>query len=272
VSTQVAGLVYGVLLPAVVAGVVLLAGRRAWAAALGLGAGYVAGHAVLFGWPALPPPDSSNWPLWFAIGAAALAVVETSWEPRAAIRWLVRALAATGALVIVKPPAESIVWSLEHAAGLLVLWVLLDVLARKLGSASFALVALVLAAGAAAVVGLTGSAKLGQMGGCLAAGLGACWVLAAVGVAREISGGVVSVVAVVLGSIVACGTGYSETPPWMAAAVAATPLAALAIEATPLRRATPWKAATARAILVALPLAGCVVWAYRDSIAKGGFY
>lgn len=271
-STALQAILFGVLLPATIAGVFLLVGRRAWAAALGIGVGYAAGHAALEGeWPSLPPHDVTNWPIYFAIGAAILAVVETAWEYRAAVRWLVRVAVACGILWLLKPHDEDWRWLGAFFVAMMSFWILLALLARRLGDATLLLVLIVTVSGASVLFAVTGSVSLAQMGGCLAAGLGASWLLSAIGVGRAIVGGVVPVVAIVFSSIAACSVArwsYSSTPWWMAAVVAASPSAAWLVDWTPLRSATPWKSAVARATVVAIVVAVPVGLALKDFLAS----
>ena len=270
-STPLQILIYGVLLPAVVAGIVLLLGRRSWAAALGIGAGYAAGHALQFDWPSLPPAEATNWPVYFAIGAAILAIVETTWEPRALLRWLARAVIGGVAFWLLRPPDQGVTWIGVALGAMLAFWALLSLLSRRLGDASLSLVLVVTLAGASALFGLTNSVSLARMGGCLTSAVGACWVLSAIGVGREIARGVVPVVSIVFASIAACSIdkwSYSGTPLWMAAVVAASPAAAWLVELTPIKSAASWKAAVARAIVVGIVVAVPVGLASKEFLAS----
>ena len=101
---------WGVLLPAVVAGVVLLflGGRiPAAAAALAVGAGYAAGCFALWGMPPFPPIDSGDWIFWLAIAAAGVAPLPL--PPRA--RRLAGAAIACGLSLLVLLPVVRRNWS-----------------------------------------------------------------------------------------------------------------------------------------------------------------
>ncbi|MBI1923763.1 hypothetical protein HYR99_05885 [Candidatus Poribacteria bacterium] len=64
----------------------------AWAGGLALGAGYIVGHAGVIGWPPFPPVEATQWLVYLAIAASAVGLLEARWGRSTWVRWGVRLL------------------------------------------------------------------------------------------------------------------------------------------------------------------------------------
>lgn len=278
-------LVFGVLVPAVIAGLVLLAswgarssapgsapsparGRTSGALALGLAT--LAGYAYLFGPPVAPEEGrvlaARDWIPWVvALGVAlyALALV-----PRAG-----------GAIALAAPPALLLLlaWlslrsqlgrtlsAVELAAvvaGLTLAWASIEALARRVRGASVPAVLWVVVSAASLAALQQHLASLAQLAGALAGGLGAAVVLAWWNPRLSLAGGGVAVALVVLAALLVNAVHYATLPP-------------LAAELVLLALLTPWLAhlpwfdalgpkakVLARAGLAALPAGAAVAVAF----------
>ncbi len=245
---DLAALLYGILLPAVVAGVAILAARPwrrpegaagllgasagGFGPALGVGLGFAAGHAGLNGVPALVPSDTTHWLPHFALAAAALGALEVLVKPPLAVRIPVRLAAAAGALYLLLKPTIQYTWTdtgtiVGWLAGLsiltVVLWTAVEVAAIGLPGRAFAAAALGIASAVAVGLAATGSLKLGQAGGALASTFGAALVLSFFRPAIDLRGAAAPL-AIVLAGLIASGHFFSETPSWLALGLAALPI------------------------------------------------
>jgi hypothetical protein len=177
----------GLVLPAALAAAVPVAawriarGRasardsRSWGAPAAVAAAFVAGYWALLGRPELPPLDALDWLFYLA---PALAVVGT------ADAWLRLRFPARAVLIAASVAATFVLvaWPLlggEASARILVAGALatasivaLDALAVRISAARSGAILLAAAAPAAVVVMLSGSQRLGQIGGLLAATAG----------------------------------------------------------------------------------------------------
>ena len=68
-----------------------LRSTQSWACAAALALAYVGGHAMTIArWPALPPVDSIDWLLYFALGTLIFPILEVLRAPSSGwLRWLV---------------------------------------------------------------------------------------------------------------------------------------------------------------------------------------
>jgi hypothetical protein len=266
VSVVWAQLLWGALLPAVAAGALLafagFAGGRAaaggWGGALAVGGAYVAGHVGLFGWPSFPPAEATKWFPYLAIAASLVGAVESTPRCRPAVRWLVRLVIGAVALW----EMFSVVGAGAFAASLVAVLVFLGsigVLERRLGRASFLLVLAVTGTAASVAIVLSGSALVAQLGGVLAAALGALFPFALAGWPSGSWGrGVVFPAALVLASLVLVAHFYAELSVAGAVLLGVAPSASWVGEAGPVRRLHPWQAALVRGAAVAV-VAGAAV-------------
>ncbi len=178
----------GILVPGAVTAVVLMAAwrwsrhrrsareSRSWAGTAALAAGFAAGYLALLGWPGFPPLDAVDWLLFLAGPLAALGLVEAYWRMDLAGRTLVMALAVPAALLLVARPlllasgANDVGPLLLGATAVSVAAMLAaEVLAERTSAARLSAILLAVAAPAALVLLLSGSARLGMIGGALAA-------------------------------------------------------------------------------------------------------
>jgi len=234
-------LAFGIALPAVLAGLLLLGLRRvlpgAVAGAIAVGVAYLAGHIGLRGWRGWVPRESTDW-----VGAVALLglfVGATGLTRRGptGLRSLTRLLLAAFAawLVVGK------VLGREHAgaglvrellvlgAGIAVAWSALESLAQPAVRGGPFAVLLVTSLGCALVLGISGSIVLAQLAGVMTATLGAVLVLCARQRSAEVLLGVAGPAALVLGVLLLAGLHLADVPAPSALLLAAAPLCALLV-------------------------------------------
>lgn len=230
---SVADALAGIVLPAVVAGVLLLLGRMlrgaggsaggSWASALALGVGYLAGHIGVRGWRGGMPKESTD---WIAVAAAtgllagvagvtrrgpsALRVL-LRWGLAFAAAWFVagRSLARRGDLATVLGEMALV------ATGAALAWWLLESRRDDDGERPTVLAPLLLltAVGCAALaLGLSGSVLFARLGGALAATLGAALCLTSLRLAPALLPGGAAVIALLLLSLLLAATVHARLP------------------------------------------------------------
>lgn len=247
-------LLYGVLVPVVVSGVVLAVGlrpRRAgatdggrWIGALAHGGGYAAGYALLFDWPALPPCEDWQWLAHVALIAVAAGLVDAQPGAPAAVRWGVRLLVSglTAWLLVPIWVEARVFWMLGLGAAVITLWAVLRRLAAHASAVCVSLALLAALVGAGGVLVLTGNARFGQLAGALAATFGARLVVGFFNrpVCEDV--GSLAVVAVLLPGLMFNGhfNNYGDVPAAIFVLVALAPVAAWVAGIGPLRRLTGW--------------------------------
>jgi hypothetical protein len=283
---------YGVLLPALAAGLVLAAGWRLWrrgapdgaptnggplearpadgrwSGGLALAAALWAAQLGLSGPPVAPggdlTPTGLDWLAWVTLAAAFLLPA----EPQLGRRWAL----LRGALAIVTVElvlrnrfasrwtegAEAAGWAVGLAALILVEWAALGRLLRAPGARG-PLVVWLLAGHLAGIAALTGSVTIGQLAGALAAGAGAALVAAWWRPRVTLAGAGAGLATLALAGLTLNAHFFSYTPGTDALLVAAAPLVGLLGELPPLRRERPWARTLTTAILVSLPLAVALV-------------
>lgn len=237
-------LVFGLLVPALLAAAIVAAGRGAavdrlgWIAGAALVLGYVCGHAGFLGWPGLPPRVAEGW-IPYA-GLVALAVSAFGHWPARTPRWpgwLMRSVVFVVALVVWLKPTitfewtrvASLVWILGLSALAFGVCLALEGVLPALDprAAWSAIVGALACAGVA--LALSGSLALGELAGSAAASAGGA--LAASLLPRRHAVGRTSIlplVTLLLGFLV-CGTFYSELPRTSALLLLGSPLAAGAV-------------------------------------------
>jgi hypothetical protein len=228
----------GVLLPAALApGLLLAAWRiarrrmsardsRSWGGPLAVAGGFIAGYWALLGRPELPPLDALDWLFYLA---PPLAVAGTA-DARLGLRFgaravLIAASVATTFLLVGWPLLGG-----EASARILVAGALatasivaLDALAVRSSAARLSAILLAAAAPAAVVVLLSGSQRLGQIGGllvgCGAGLLAANLVLGSAAIGR----GTTLVFGTLLAGVLVCSHLYAELTSGNALLLAAAP-------------------------------------------------
>jgi hypothetical protein len=273
-----------VVVPALVAGAVLCAawlrtglacGGRGWVA-LALGLAYIAGHCGL-AWPAWPPLDVQDRLPFLALAATVLGLLESRWPGPAWTRWENRILATGMLLFFVMVPGMGENWGTKEGNLRLAAWGVsllassanLDALAARLSGARIVLPAMVVAAGAAAALLVSGSAVLGQLAGVLAAALGACWVVSWWKPPLSLARGGTAVLIVVLGALVLEGNVFSQLPAASAMLLACAPGAVWLGRVGPLRRLAGAKATILAAALAAVPVGLALGLALRAAPSDG---
>jgi hypothetical protein len=279
----------GVILPAGIAGFLLLIALRPWAKErrptrdarwtppLAVGLAYFGAHLAVAAPPGFVPADDLDWLLHMALLAACLGAVESFIYEKTALRWAMRIGAVLLTFWLTLGFMVEIYWS----AGVAVAWMTaltlatcaviatLDQTAEIHPGASVPLVMVVLGSGACIVLVLTGNARVGQLMGGLTAAAGAILLLALRRSKLRVSRGGCTVFGLLFGGLLAFGYASSADIPALAIfwthtqtvatlLVAAAPLMLWASRQIRVERLSAPKAALARALLVALPLAGAV--------------
>jgi hypothetical protein len=198
-------------------------------------AGFVAGYALLLGWPELPPLDAIDWLFYVA---PALALVGL-WQ---VLRGVDLAGRVTSLIVVLGAVLLLVAWPVvtsdhrwAHSARLelqiasvvaIAALVPLDALAYRVSAARLYAILLATSAPAAITLLLSGSQRFGQIGGllagCAAGGLAASVLLGRAAVAR----GTIVVFGVLLAGLVWCGRLYADLAAGNALVLAAAPGAA----------------------------------------------
>ncbi len=274
-------LLVGVLVPAVLVGGILLiawglatsAARAdtnapASAVAIALSLAALAGFGLLFGWE-FQPRQSWLWMIWVFPACAALAGLESRSVTTPAVRWLLRVALVGVAIDLV---LRKVLWpkggeldfqkcALYFGVPLLVLF-LWHAAIPRLGAALGAGALWMMASGTAAMLLFANSLRLAQIGGTIAAGLGAlivaCWLR------PSPSGmtGAITPVAVLLCTLTFTSLEFSsaEYSHWLFALVALAPcLGWLPFARKP----------ALRLCLIAIPIAVAVVLAFRTYDTSG---
>jgi hypothetical protein len=177
---------YGALIPAAIVILLLLVSatfngakpsirtREAWGS-IAAGAGFLAGFAGILGLPGFPPHDSTQGLFYgIAVSSAAgaglvFATAMWAWLMRAVAAAAVLAFAARAPIVNLWSIAESAFWLTAFVAGTLAAWGAVEAHSRRAPGLSPAIQLFLIATAAAVVLVTSGSAKLGQLAGALAA-------------------------------------------------------------------------------------------------------
>ncbi len=232
-------LLFGILIPAVVAGILLLVDARLGAqrprvrslhlGAAGLGAGYLIAHAWLVGVPASPFAGGAvpftAWIFWMVAVAIVLAPLRgvpalARWSHVLYVGlfcvWMRRVIRSPG-------PGEGADFLLSFGGVLLVfvLWRLLERLAERRPGPSLPLALWAACAGTSVTLLLNKSGSLAQLVGAVCAGLGAAVVVTWIVRGAHLARGVVAIVAIVVASAVRIAIVYDlPAASWVLLAVA----------------------------------------------------
>jgi len=234
--------------------------------AFGLSAGYFAGHIFITGWRPFPPTDTTNWLPYFALAAAAIGSLAFLLNSKAA-RIAVLGLLFVGAMRLLLAPKFRYGWSAEQgqlwvvglACAALLLALSLAAIARRSLFALEPLLLIIVSAGTAGALMLSGSLLLGQFAAVLSAAVLGSFVLTWRG--RIDGDGAASVFSLLLVALVACGYFFAELPALSAILLATAPLGAL----IPNGISAPRWAAAVRMALVAAAVSGAMLAAFRSS-------
>ena len=268
------------ILPAVLLAIGVAAGLQGFAWWLGttrarqaltpvaLGLGYFSGHLLITGWTPFPPTDTTNWLPYFGLAAAGLGALWGAFANAPIARVSLLALLAVGALRLLLQPkfrygwtlGQGWIWVIGLACAVALLGVLLSGLVRRRSMAiEFPLLVLMVGTGTSVALMLSGSFLLGQLAAAVAGA-----VFGALIFAMRWPGameGIAPVCAMLLAALLASGYFFADLPGLCAVLLAGAPVLAL----IPTGRLSGWPGGALRVILVSLPVAAAVIFAFRAS-------
>jgi hypothetical protein len=229
-------LTLGVVIPAAVAVLATAVGvwrRWAWAGALGVAIGYIAGHLFIRGVPPFPPIEVEDWLPILAVVTSLAGVIDVSWTlPRFARRLIRLGLTVATVLLLARPmianvwptTAEAAAWIAGLVAAMVAVWSIVDgTVAREHGS----IVPFVLGftmAGLAVVQGLSSSLVLARMSGAAAITIAPLAFVARRWPNDRRVRGALPVVIVLFAGLIMAGFFYSEVSRGSALILALAPL------------------------------------------------
>ncbi len=274
-------ILYGAVLPALVAAIVLLVAWRpwnrsssingAWGGGLLLAAAFAVTQFGLVGWPPCPPREPAQWTVWLVLLAAAAEAILRILRPPCWIRCIVHAAFAVAVGSLAVPDFHQhpnrAAWCV--GVSVIVLWSTLESLATRLRGATLPVAWLLAVIGVAVVLERSANAKLAQLAGALAAGLG---VAVLVGLWRPklpIAAGFASVLAIALPALLVNGHATTEDIPAVAFILAGlAPLGAWLAAGHEIIRQKSWKRALTAVIGVLIPAAVAVAIAVQSALSE----
>jgi hypothetical protein len=288
------GLFLGVLLPAAVSFVVLLAVVRPWsatpvgarrelacfAAAPSIAVAFVAADLAFAPQRPLRPIEAWQWLSAIALGALFIGLIE-AWRARTGVvGWVLRAVLLGAAVWVMLAPLRQYEWEgafvyLWPAATLVVLllgWAVLDGWMRPSGQREQLLWLMVLPALSSVMLVLAGSKRLGDLGGALTAAVGACWVVTLWRPATPLAAGARVVAGAVLSGLIVNGWFFADIP---IVSIALFGIGIVAPLLTRIRAMRSWvgmRAMVFRGALLIVPLLGAVAMAARAYFAEADEY
>lgn len=265
-----ADILLGFVVPACVTSLILLLAWRSWrrgrapdgrwVGALAIGAGYSIAYARFVGDFHFPPVDVDNWIVYFLLPAALIGVLGCWFRP-GPTAWIITILLLCAALVwlLLRPligseisAAGAIVRIAALSIAMTVWWVILNEHARRGPRLLAPVIALLVSAGSAAILGDSGLAQRGGMT-CAAMTVLLVGVLVIATITRHftLAGGATLAITIVLFGTMTYGYFYIYPEPTRRLTtamglVAASPLLAL-LGWLPVLRRRPWQ----RGVLVA---------------------
>lgn len=276
--------VWGILLPGGVAAVVLAAGWRPWnrtaeagksglaAGAVAMGGALIAAQAAIVGIE-VPPIQAGDWLALLLAAAVLLGLVDALFALPGWLRWWLKGTLSAALPLLLLMPLLRHTWSAGEAAailgalslGTLGLWRTLDRLSERVRGAGLPLALGVVTSGSAAVLAVSGSASLGQLGGALAVAVGVALIVGLLKPSFSLARGAVPPLTVGLTGLWLNGTFYADVPPASLILLFAAPAFALIGQLKPIASLKPWQTALLRAGAVVLPLAAAAIIAYSAS-------
>jgi hypothetical protein len=208
--------------------------------------------------------EANHWIVLLAVAAGVLALLDSARRTPGWLRQGARLVLSFAVPWLVLGPlrehtwstGESLLWMGGSGLALFGLITLVETMTERARGVSMPLSLLALAAGSSAVLALSGSALLGQLGGVLSAGLGAVFVLTWWRPDASLSRGPVAVVLVVLAGLWLSGYFYAEVPAASSLLLLGAPAVLWLVLLTPLRSVEkPWKHALVRATAMLIPVA-----------------
>jgi hypothetical protein len=292
-------LLQGILIPAVVAGTLLALAWKVWAkghetdgrwaGALAIFGAFTAAMLLMGGWPASPMPDSNrtptglDWMFWVGLPCCALLPLVSRWGllGQGFLRLLV---ATTVVRYVLKGQFQSNwsgsdgwLWLAGLSALYLMLWAALDRLSARCSPRSSNAQLWLLACSVAILAALSGSAKIGQLAGSVAAGLGAAIVVSWKCPRLRLTGAGVSMVLMLLFGLGLNAHFYSYTTAMDILLLGSAPLLVLLVELPGLREWRPRSRGLLGLTLLALPMVVAItravlLWAQQASEAADDYY
>ena len=288
-------LLFSLLLPALISGVVFFVAWRGWQPSAAspngtwggptaIGFGYVVGHVGTIGFPPFPAIEATQWLLYFGFAGILLGLLESRSRGHTLVRWGGRLLFSGfipwlllhATLKYRWGTIEGMMWVVGLGALTLVFFLVLDTLTGRLSGVSSPLILLIVTLGSSVVLVLSGSALLGQLAGILASALGASLITAwwqpklIPRLDRDVrfaplAGEGVTVVAVLLVGLWLNGYFYAEVPATSALLLGTAPAAAWIRWLAPVQRLEGWRATFVSVVTVLVPVVLAVALALRAS-------
>lgn len=276
--------IYGVLLPALVAGIVLLAGGRGtsvvesprpFLGAMALGVGYLIAHIAIVGMPPVPFGEqqlpAQQWIAWFVLAAIVLAPLRgiERWAS-----WVNAAYIAFFAVIVLRQslanvPTETLP-RFGYTLAFYALWTATERLAARVRGPAVPAALVVAGTGISVSALMMHSASVAQLTGAVCAGLGAACVLGLVDARFQLAIGAVAVAMIVFASAIVNAAIYDL--PLTSIALLAAAIALPWIGTLPaFAKLRPKQQTFVFAVLAAIP-AGIAVWlAYAAGSAKSSY-
>jgi hypothetical protein len=236
----------GIVLPAVLAAVTVLAAHRAtkrrvgrrvsrtWSAPLAVALGVFTSSVALLGWPGVPPLDATEWPILLILPLAAIAVVDALSDLVPPARFAIcLAVVAASLWLIARPLLEGDSLGERPLEKLALAAVLItaatasfEAISVRSTAGTFTAILLAAAGPAALTLAMSGSQRLGQMTAALAAALGGTLVSGLVLGRGPAPRGLAFVAGLTYLQLLACGYLYAELTAGNFALLALAPQAA----------------------------------------------
>jgi len=260
----------GVVLPVIVCAAILIGawwplrpdtmiGGRQWAGAVALGLAFIPAFLAVERWPGVPPLVTWHWIAWLVPVAAAAGIADTlvRWPTPLRLLGAATLAAVCGRLLVGDWVDHAWAWRAVTAAVIAVVAVSVNAAAERRPGAAVPLSLCVAALGASVVLIGSGSAKLAQLAGAVAACLGVAVVLAWWRPTVSLSRGGLAVVAVLLPGLVLSGyfPSYSEIPQWVYVLAAVGPAFTWPAALIRLEGLRAWQATTIRVAVASIPVA-----------------
>ena len=275
-----------------------------WGSALGIGLGYILGHAAMSEWHSgdrlaetwralqtwtreggafpLFAGNGWDWLPWIAVAATLLGVLDGTWPAPRWSRWQNRLLLSVLLMWLVFSPlvggrwaaGEGAAWMIGLGVATFSLATVLDVRASRLGPA-MPLVLMVPAIGMAAAQGLSHSYIFAVLSGALAATAGGLWVVSWFSPRMSLARAAIPVYAIVYAGLAFGGMFYAELPKGSALALTVAPLASFIDRVGPWRIGSDedgepmrgdWKTSLARVAAMLVPIGVAVGLALMQGV------
>ena len=245
---------------------------RRCAGAIAIGAGYVAGHVLVAGWPPFPPRAATHWLFWFAVIGVTAAVADALVRPKRVVRLVTWAIICTMACRLILQPKFSYAWSAAEGwlwvfalvLGVVVLTCCLDLVERRpFGTAMLFSITTVLCGGTCVALILSGSLLLGQLACVITSIAATCFLLIIAVPAHFHPSGAAAPLSLVCAGLWLSGFFYAELPAASALLLALAP--AMALRPVGKESHAQSRVLTYRTAFVAVPVAIAVVLAFHAS-------